>query len=318
LEEAQRQLAEALAQGAPQERIRQLLEALRRATENYMQALVQEAIRNGETPQNLEDTEDQATLSERDIQDMLRRVQELSEQGRNAEAQALLQQLSQILANLDVQLTQGGEGEGEQGEGDQQMQESIDELSETMGEQRALRDETRQEQQQQEGQGGSGGNQQGGQSGDDLAARQSELRQGLAEAQRMADEAGAAPSNDLDAAGEAMRRAEDALRRGDLEGAEAAQSAALENLREGAEALGAEMRARGRQGENEGPGGDRDPLGRSTGRGAGDGEGFVPTESDPVRAREIFDEIRRRAEDPNRPEAEREYLRRLLDRFGDS
>jgi hypothetical protein len=36
-----------------------------------------------------------------------------------------------------------------------------------------------------------------------------------------------------------------------------------------------------------------------------------------VRAREIFDEIRRRAQDPNRPEAEREYLRRLLDRFGD-
>jgi quinoprotein relay system zinc metallohydrolase 1 len=33
------------------------------------------------------------------------------------------------------------------------------------------------------------------------------LRQGLAEAQRMADEAGAAPSNDLNAAGEAMRQA---------------------------------------------------------------------------------------------------------------
>jgi len=36
--------------------------------------------------------------------------------------------------------------------------------------------------------------------------------------------------------------AEDALRRGDFEDAEAAQSAALDNLREGAEALGAEMR----------------------------------------------------------------------------
>jgi hypothetical protein len=43
----------------------------------------------------------------------------------------------------------------------------------------------------------------------------------------------------------------------------------------------------------------------------------VPSQSDPVRAREIFDEIRRRAQDPNRPAAEREYLRRLLDRFGD-
>lgn len=320
LEEAQRQLAEALAQGAPQERIRQLLEALRRATENYMQALVQEALRNGESPQNMEDTEDQATLSQRDIQDMLRRVQELSEQGRNAEAQALLQQLAQILSNLDVQLSQGGEGEGQEGsEGDQQMQQSIDELSETMGEQRALRDETRQQQQQQQqGQGGSGGDQQGGQGGDDLAERQGQLQQGLAEAQRMADEAGAAPSEELNAAGEAMRRAEDALRRGDLEGAQAAQSAALDNLRQGAEALSAEMRERGQNGGDEqGPGGERDPLGRTSG-GNGDGEGFVPNTTDPVRAREIFDEIRRRAQDPNRPEAEREYLRRLLDRFGDS
>jgi hypothetical protein len=316
LEEAQRQLAEALAQGAPQERIRQLLEALRRATENYMQALVQEALRNGESPRNLEDTEDQATLSQRDIQDMLRRVQELSEQGRNAEAQQLLQQLAQILANLDVQLSQGGQGEGQDGDGDQQMQQSMDELSETMGEQRALRDETRQEQQQ--GQGGSGGEQQGGEGGDDLAERQSQLRQSLAEAQRMADQAGAAPSEDLNAAGEAMRQAENALRRGDFEGAEAAQSAALENLREGAAALGAEMRDRGREGRNEGPGGNRDPLGRQSGAGNSDGEGFVPGASDPARVREIFDEIRRRAQDPNRPEAEREYLRRLLDRFGDS
>lgn len=316
LEEAQRQLAEALAQGAPQERIRQLLEALRRATENYMQALVQEALRNGETPENLEDTEDQATLSERDIQNMLRRVQELSEQGRNAEAQQLLQQLAQILANLDVQLTQGSEGEGQEGDSDQRMQQSMDQLSQTMGEQRALRDETRQ--QQQDGQGGSGGEQQGGEGGDELAERQAQLRQGLAEAQRMADEAGAAPSQDLNAAGEAMRRAEEALRRGDFEGAEAAQSAALESLREGAETLGAEMRERGRQGQDQGPGGNRDPLGRQTGSGDSDGEGYVPNTSDPVRAREIFDEIRRRAQDPNRPEAEREYLRRLLDRFSDS
>jgi len=115
-----------------------------------------------------------------------------------------------------------------------------------------------------------------------------------------------------------MRQAEDALRRGDLEGAQAAQSAALENLREGAESLSAEMRERGRDGQQEGPGGERDPLGRPTESGSGEGEGFVPSNADPVRAREIFDEIRRRAQDPNRPEAEREYLRRLLDRFGDS
>ncbi|HYD71591.1 MAG TPA: DUF4175 family protein, partial [Candidatus Binatia bacterium] len=320
LEEAQRQLAEALATGAPQERIRQLMEALRRATENYMEALIQEALRNGER-ENAEDTQDQTQLSERDIEELLQEVQRLSEQGRNAEAQQLLQMLANILNNMDVQLSEQGQGEGGEGESDQQMQESVDQLSETMGEQRALRDQTQQQQErQQQGQGGSGGEQQGGEGGDDLAERQSQIRQGLAQAQRMADEAGAAPSDNLNQAGEAMRQAEDALRQGDLEGAQAAQSAALENLREGAEALAAEMRARGREGGEEGEsGGERDPLGRPTsGSADGGSETRVPTEGDPVRAREIFDEIRRRAQDPNRPAAEREYLRRLLDRFGDS
>ncbi|HET9230082.1 MAG TPA: DUF4175 family protein, partial [Vitreimonas sp.] len=318
LEEAQRQLAEALATGAPQERIRQLMEALRRATENYMEALIQEALRNGER-ESAEDTQDQTQLSERDIEELLQEVQRLSEQGRNAEAQQLLQMLANILNNMDVQLSEQ-QGEGGEGEGDQQMQESVDQLSETMGEQRALRDQTQQQQEQQrQGQGGSGGQQQGGEGGDDLAERQSQIRQGLAQAQRMADEAGAAPSDNLNQAGQAMRQAEDALRQGDLEGAQAAQSAALEELREGAEALAAEMRARGREGGEQGESGERDPLGRPTsGSADGGSETRVPTEGDPVRAREIFDEIRRRAQDPNRPAAEREYLRRLLDRFGDS
>jgi hypothetical protein len=319
LEEAQRQLAEALAQGASQERIRQLMQALRRAAENYMQALAQEALRNGERA-NMEDTEEQTTLTERDIEDLMRRVEELSEQGRNAEAQQMLQALSRILENLEVQLAESENADGGQNaeDGEQQMQQSMDRLSEAMGEQRALRDETRQQQQQQ-GQGGSGGEQQGGQGGDDLAEQQAQIRQGLEAAQRMADEAGAAPSDDLNAAGEAMRRAENALQRGDLASAEAAQSAALEHLREGAEGLAAEMRERGRADEGQaGAGGERDPLGRQTGAGDSDGEGSVPSQADPVRAREIFDEIRRRAQDPNRPEAEREYLRRLLDRFGDS
>jgi len=316
LEEAQRQLAEALAAGAPAERIRQLMEALRRATENYMNALIQEALRNGER-ENAEDTEEQTSLSERDIEELLNEVQRLSEEGRTAEAQQLLQMLANILNNMDVQLSESQGGEGQQGEGDPEMQESVDQLSETMGEQRALRDETRQQQQRQ---GGSGGEQQGGQGGDELAQQQSQIRQGLAAAQRMADEAGAAPSDDLNDAGEAMRRAEDALRAGDLEGAEAAQSAALESLREGAEALAAEIRERGRDGGGDGEaGGERDPLGRPTsGSADGGSETRVPSTSDPVRAREIFDEIRRRAQDPNRPAAEREYLRRLLDRFGDS
>ncbi|WP_395645834.1 DUF4175 domain-containing protein [Terricaulis sp.] len=319
MEEAQRALAEALRNGAPPERVRQLVEALRRATERYMQALVQEALRNGER-ENMEDTEEQTSISGRDIQEMLEEVQRLAEQGRTEEAQALLQMLAGIMANLDARLEQSESGQGEQGD-QQQMQQGMDQLNQTLGEQRALRDDTqqRQEQQQQNGQGGGGGEQQGGQGGQDLADRQAQLQQGLQAARRMAEESGAAPSDDLDAAGQAMRQAENALRRGDLEGAEAAQNAALEHLREGAEAMAAEMRENGRQGQRqEGNSGARDPLGRMLqGGGVGEGDTQVPTQADPVRAREILEEIRRRAQDPNRPEAEREYLRRLLDRFSD-
>ncbi|HRO04665.1 MAG TPA: DUF4175 family protein, partial [Terricaulis sp.] len=218
LEEIQRQLAQALAEGAPQEKIRQLMQALREATRNYMQALVQEAMRT-DARETVEDTEEQTELSERDIEAMMDEVQRLSEQGRHAEAQQMLDQLTQILANMDVRLTENQNQEGGEGEGgeDAQMQQSMDQLSQAMGEQRALNNDTQQQQQQQQqgpeqqqqqqSSGGSGGDQQGGMGGDELAERQSDIREALAEAQRMADEGGAAPSESLNEAGRAMRQA---------------------------------------------------------------------------------------------------------------
>lgn len=323
LEEAQRQLAEALRNGAPPERIQQLFDAMRRAAEAYMEALVQEAQRNGEA-QNLDDTQSQTEISGRDIEEMIQEAQRLSEQGRTAEAQQMLDMLSNILQNLDVQLGQSQGGEGGEDEQQQQMQQSMDELSQAMGEQRSLNNETQQhqqEQQQQQSGGGSGGDQRGGQGGDDLAEQQAEIRQSLEAAQRRADEAGAAPSEDLNAAGEAMQQSENALRRGDFEGASAAQAAALDRLREGADALAEAMHAQGREGRDaqgeSGEAGERDPLGRAASTGD-EGGAAAPSQSDPVRAREILDDILQRAQDPNRPEAEREYLRRLLNRFGEN
>ena len=61
----------------------------------------------------------------------------------------------------------------------------------------------------------------------------------------------------------------------------------------------------------------RDPLGR-TGEGAGavrTDAVNIPSEAEVKRAREILDELRRRAANRNRPQVEREYLDRLLRRF---
>ena len=104
------------------------------------------------------------------------------------------------------------------------------------------------------------------------------------------------------------------------------QAEAMENLREGMrnldEAL-AEMqqqRQPGQQGTARGdPGrrGQNDPLGRGP-----NNDGGLATEApledgvDPYRrAEELMEELRRRAGEGERPEAERDYLRRLLDRF---
>jgi hypothetical protein len=111
-----------------------------------------------------------------------------------------------------------------------------------------------------------------------------------------------------------MREAEQALREGDVARAEASQAEALRQLRRGMERLTQE-RSAGQQGQPNGP---RDPLGRQIGA-AGEGEETaVPEEMERQRAQDILDELRARAQDARRPEAERDYLRRLLERFNGS
>ena len=61
----------------------------------------------------------------------------------------------------------------------------------------------------------------------------------------------------------------------------------------------------------------RDPLGRDqSADGTTTGEGPLALGQDGAgRARELLDEIRRRSGETERPEAERDYLNRLLERF---
>jgi len=121
-----------------------------------------------------------------------------------------------------------------------------------------------------------------------------------------------------------MDGAEEALRRDDLAEAIDNQSQAMEALREGMRALGEAME-QDQQASEPGQGtaqGNRraentDPLGREQGaNGAQGAEGDLALDNDAYgRARELLDEIRRRSGEATRPEVERDYLRRLLDRF---
>ena len=140
----------------------------------------------------------------------------------------------------------------------------------------------------------------------------------------MGGEAGRAAREALDRAEGAMRGAEDALRSDDLAEAIDQQSEAMEALREGirnmGEAMAEEQRQRqGQQGQAEGnAGGERnDPLGRSAGSNGEMGNQREMLQDRDVyrRALELEEELRRRSGDGDRPEVERDYLKRLLERF---
>ncbi|WP_299831731.1 TIGR02302 family protein [uncultured Roseobacter sp.] len=364
---AQERLNEAIRNGASDEEIAELMQELRRATDDYLQQMMRQAERqrqqNDENggPQN----ENTMTMTQDDLQRMMDRIQELMEQGRMAEAQQALQELQQMMENMRV--TQGQQGQGGQSPGEQAMEG----LSETLREQQGLSDQAFRDLQEQfnpgaqagesqgnegrnggqgrgqshegqSGQGEGGGEQQGqpqergdGSAGDprpgsegSIADRQQALRDELRRQQGNLPGAGT-PEGDaardaLDRAGRAMEGAEDALRDNDLAEAIDNQGQAMEALREGMRALG-DMMAQQQQNQQPGQGtqqsdrraDNRDPLGRESGNSGADGDtGPLALNDDAYgRARELLDEIRRRSGETARPEEERNYLKRLLDRF---
>lgn len=361
LRRAQERLDEAIRNGASQEEIAELMRELRRATEEYLNQLAQQAQRdqqNGEGGEQQPMDPNAMQMTQDDLQQMMDRIQELMEQGRMAEAQQALQELQQMLENMRV--TQGQQGQGGQSQGQQAMEG----LSETLREQQGLSDQAFRDLQEQfnpDGQSGEGqgqGQQQGqqgqqggqqpggdgqsgggqsaqngqqGQGGDAegaIADRQRALRQELQRQEGNLPGAGT-PEGDaardaLGRAGEAMDDAEEALRENELADAIDDQARAMEALREGMRALG-EMMAQQQQNGQPGQGMQdsdrradaRDPLGRESGsNGAEAGDGPLALNEDAYgRARELLDEIRRRSGETARPEEERDYLKRLLDRF---
>lgn len=117
-----------------------------------------------------------------------------------------------------------------------------------------------------------------------------------------------------------MRDAERALQGEDAGGAADEQMRAVDALRDGARAYAeenAQQQNQTAQGGQEGAQGGRDPFNRLTGDGGvHQGRGVeVPGDADPSRARDILEELRRRAAERERPQIELDYFDRLLDRF---
>jgi uncharacterized protein (TIGR02302 family) len=347
LRRAQERLAEALKDGATDQELAQLMDELRDATQDYLQQMAREAMKNGQQ-QQAENQQGQ-TMTADQLQALLDRIQELAENGQTEEAQRLLEQLQQLMENMQMTLQQGKQGEGQQTlEELQDMLEQQQELADDAF--RELQEQFRQGQQGQQGQQGEQGQQgqrgqpgqQGGEQGEgmmpgqgaspgELAQRQEALRR-LLEDLRSAMPGG--DGDESDGSAEALREAERNmgeagrnLEQGQLGDALDRQADAMEALREGMRDLVDEMQrqaqSQGRQPGQDGTEqssdeqGTRDPLGRpsgTTGSTQSD-DSMLPSDEALKRAREILDEIRRRAGEQGRPKLELDYLKRLLDQF---
>ncbi|MEO5621587.1 MAG: DUF4175 family protein, partial [Cypionkella sp.] len=257
------------------------------------------------------------TITQDQIQQMMDKIQQLMEEGKTAEAAEAMQQLQQLLENMKVQQGQG-QGQGQSGPGGKAMKD----LGQTLRDQQGLSDDAFKDLQD-----GQEGDAPGGKS---LAERQKELRQKLGQMEKGGDlpgqgkEKGQTGRDKLGDAGRSMEEAERALRDGDLPGALDKQAEAMDKMRQGlrdfGDALAEEQSKEGSSPDGDklaeaDPNGTRDPLGRENSARIGSDKNLLQGEDVYRRAQELLDEIRKRSGEQNRPETERNYLKRLLDLF---
>lgn len=343
--DAQRELKDALDRGAPDPEIERLIQQLREAMDRMMREFAERmkdpAEREKAEREAQEMNPDQMMNSE-DLQSMMDRAREMARNGQREEAKRMLEQMLKDMENMKPMLSDRQQGQrGQQGQQGRQMMNELDQmarqqnrlLGESERQQRGQQPGRQQGQQgqqpgqqgQQPGQQGQRGQRgQGTSPGDQLGGQQEALRRRLGDFMgRFGDQPGDVPGS-LGQSERAMRDAEDALRRGDYEGASRAQRRALDHLQQGMSDM-AERMQRGpgnqqdrgeveerRQAEK------RDPFGRSEGN-YGDAidtdDTKVPDRLDRQRSREILEELRRRAGEPERPQPELDYIDRLLRQF---
>ncbi len=348
LRNAEKALQEALDRGASDQEIKQLMDQLRAAMDRFMQAMTEQMKHNQQLARPLDPNA--KVLSQRDLQNMLNKLEELSRSGAKEAAQALLQQLQQMMENLQMA---SPDTNGD----DNDAMSALDELGDMIRQQQDLRDRTfKQGQDQRNPQGGmrgqQGKQQQQGNSLGELRQGQQALRdrlnklldelkdlgvgqnnegqqgqgqqgQGQQGQQGQGQSPGQEQLDQLGRAGDAMGEAQDELGQGNSDSAVESQGRALDALRKGAQSLAQSMQQQMGQGQGPGRPGrlgparanqDTDPLGRPLrGRQYGDDSTVkVPGEIDVQRARRIIEELRKRFGDLGRPQEELDYIERLL------
>lgn len=287
LRAAQQQLREALERGASPEELKRLMDQLRAALDKFVQEFAEQQMRDQQNQgQQADQNQPSMTITPRDLQAMLDRMEEMARNGNTADAQRMLDQLQRMMENL-----QSARRRSPQNDAAREMNRSLNELDKLTREQQQLRDQTFQDKQrsqrqsrrspnsdqrrgQQQGQpdqqdeaddGEDQSAQDGQKSGrEDLQRRQESLRQRLESLQKRMKQLGMNGEEAFDEAEEAMKDAEQGLGEGGQgqDKAVDAQGRALEGLRKGAQSLAQQMQQGNEPGQGQADGqGEGDPNG---------------------------------------------------------
>ena len=327
LDAARKALQDALAQGAPPEKVAELMQRLREAMDRFLTAMMNEARRNQSAENQGEQQrrpQDGRFIQAEDLDRMLDAIEKMARSGANDAAQELLSRLEDILNNL-----QNGMAQNMSPDMTPPLAQMLEQLGEILKQQQNLMDQTfRLPEQGQDGgmsgeQGQEPGMQEGQRPGESqgLAQQQDQLGRMLEQLMRQLGQNGMQSPSPFGRAQQNMGEASGALRRAQRGRALSEQDQAMQELRDGAESMARNLmqQGSGNQGNygrhGEARGDDRDPLGRplpSRGDDFGPERNMLPSEAAIEKARQILEFLRSRANDGGMPKLERDYLDRLL------
>lgn len=319
LRQAETALRKALDRNAGDAELNRLTDRLKQALDTYFKALAQNMRRHPEKYRGARLADpDQPVISRQRIERMIERMREMALTGSKDAARQLLSQLQEMMENLRTGRMQARRGANPA----DQIMTALERLTR---EQQRLLDETFREAQRNrmipQGQDRPPASMPPDMSG--KSARQGALQRRLDDLMRRLGELTDAIPPNLGQAELAMRRARRALDNDRPGQAVGPQGEALEQLRKGTrQALRQLSKRFGRQfgfdpGAGSGRGRGRDPLGRArNGSGGLWGSDIkIPDKGELQRARQILDELRRRAGEGFRRTEELDYIHRLLRRF---
>ncbi len=320
LRAAQQALQEALARDAPDEEIERLMDELERALDRYLEAMAEqlrEQMRNGAEMRPM--SPDQQMVRPEELKDLLDQAREMARSGAREAAKDLLAQLQEMLENLQSGMM------AQQSEGADQAMQMMNELNELMRTQQHLLDRSFRRAQEGERQPGEPGEMSDGQQRENAidSAAQEALRRRLGDLMRQLGEMSGGIPRPMGEAERSMKGAVQSLDEGQPGAASDEQGNALDALQRSARAMAEQFQRQFGRMPGQGDegldrfGNRRDPFGRTRpqGRFEDTGDVQIPDKSDVQRAREILDELRRRAGERTRPAPERDYIDRLLRRF---